>query len=108
MNNSNNTKKYFRFNPSTYNTSSRIVKNVHYGNTIFMANGDVQIEYTTESEILLFFTRLQIHTPTPDDIEPPIDAKEVCNRKRTDQTRLLIFIIQVLAIIGIAVYLLIF
>jgi len=103
-----NSKKYFRFTPSTYNTTQRIVKNLHLGNAIFMENGDVLIEYITESEITLFFFRLQLHTLTPEDIDPPIDPKEIRNLKRTNQSRIFIFVLQAVALIGVAIYLLFF
>jgi len=96
--------KHFRFNPKDYNTTFRIVKNVHHGNATLMANGDIIIEYILDSSIPNFFFLLQLHTPTPEDIDPPVSPKDVRNQKNTAIVELYVQIFSIVFAIAMLIY----
>ena len=100
--------KFFRFNPADYNTTSRIVENLYYRNVTLMENGDIIIEYEDDMLFISFFTRLALHTETPDDIEPPISADKARDLKQTYRARRWILLAQILFIAAAIIYLIFF
>lgn len=98
--------RYFRFNPADYNTTWRIVKNLHYGKTTLMRNGDVIIEYDSYFQFISFFTQLPLHRITPEDIDPPVTPKEARNIRQTSLAEDLVLVLQVVCVGGSIIYML--
>ena len=99
--------KYFRFDPKDYNTTFRIVKNISSDKVVLMANGDIFIEYYLDASIVNLFYLLQLHTPSPEDIDPPATPKELRRKRQTERAHLALIAFQIIGFLALAAYLLV-
>jgi hypothetical protein len=91
--------KQFRFNPADYGSTCHVVKKLHIGKTTILENGEVIVQYNSDSDLLSLFFRLALYTIPEEETITPVPPYGTQSNHHTAMANL---VIAILTIIGIA------